>query len=468
MTVQGPNEGKWYYGCKKFPERGCGNNCGGELCDDERCGVKQCGFFKWEEETRALEKKYFDREALRRKTGLDSFSGSSNPVANSGFDTSGSFGANTSSGGNTSFGTDTSFGANTSFGTNSTLEANTSFGTNNTLEANTSFGTNSTLEASSPKPRSLDQQVSRRDTPQSEAASTIAGEQFYSPRSSVFPTPGPRRSIFCGKPRESDMRWSSDDDSDHTTNGRRQPSFDRNRGSVTPTPAKRKRAGAGKDTAIEISDPESDDAMQLTEMPNKADSSRRRQPQQQSQHSQLPSSNLTTPSKRRTRAGLISLPTPETGTSHLSASSRSSKRLKHAQGQSTPTPARNRDVLATSAGGLQAPGDYRCGDEDDDADITTAVLGLLSAEPVSAPVRHAVRETLNLHATRTRGVERGRDMLRDTLGAKNRRIAELQARVDKLESDRRMPLDVLKKAATDLLTLYEEGGVETREDRLLE
>jgi septal ring factor EnvC (AmiA/AmiB activator) len=97
---------------------------------------------------------------------------------------------------------------------------------------------------------------------------------------------------------------------------------------------------------------------------------------------------------------------------------------------------------------------------EDDADITAVVLGLLRPEPVSAAVRRAVRDTLNLHALRARGVERARDLVRQGLKKRDQQIAKLQARVVKLENERQMRRQMLRKAASDLHTL----GDEERED----
>jgi hypothetical protein len=203
--------------------------------------------------------------------------------------------------------------------------------------------------------------------------------------------------------------------------------------------------------------------MEPAEVPDKAERSHRQPPQPQ--RSQLSSgSNLATPSKRRTRAGLISLPTPETRGSFSGASDRSAKRRKNAPGQSTPTPARNRDALLTAPGGLSQGDD---GSHDSyDADITNAVLGLLEAEPVSETVRRVVRKTLNLHAARTHGVEADRNMLRESVKTKDRTIAELRTKL--VELDHRKRVDVFRQAAEDLEGLYGKDGVETRESRLLE
>lgn len=279
------------------------------------------------------------------------------------------------------------------------------------------------------------------------------------------PTPRPRNNIFRGIPREKNSTGSSSDDSDDsdgTADGRRLSTFDRNRGSLTPTPSKRKRAGAEKETAIEIPDIDSDDAMELAELPDKAGRSHRQPPQ--SQRSQLSSGgNLATPSKRRTRAGLISLPTPETRNSFTEASDRSAKRRKNAAGQSTPTPARNRDALLTEPERLSRGDDAL---DSYDADITNAVLGLLEAEPVSENVRRVVRSTLNLHAARAHGVEADRNMLRESVKRKDQRIADLQTRL--VELDHRKRVEVMRQAAEDLRVLYGRDGVETRESRLLE
>jgi hypothetical protein len=202
--------------------------------------------------------------------------------------------------------------------------------------------------------------------------------------------------------------------------------------------------------------------MELAEVPDKAGRSHRQPPQ--SQRSQLSSgANLATPSKRRTRAGLISLPTPESRNSFTGASDRSAKRRKNGPGQSTPTPARNRDALLTGPGGLSQGDDSH---DSYDADITNAVLGLLEAEAVSGTMRLVVRNTLNLHAARAHGVEAERNMLRESVRMKDQKIADLQTRL--VELDRRNRVEVLRQAADDLEVLYDKDGVETRESRLLE
>jgi hypothetical protein len=81
----------------------------------------------------------------------------------------------------------------------------------------------------------------------------------------------------------------------------------------------------------------------------------------------------------------------------------------------------------------------------DDYDITKTVMGLLEGEQIGEPVRQAVRETLNTHALRMQGVYRGRDMARTALKTKDARIAELQARVAALETERKMNKERIRR-----------------------
>jgi hypothetical protein len=92
----------------------------------------------------------------------------------------------------------------------------------------------------------------------------------------------------------------------------------------------------------------------------------------------------------------------------------------------------------------------------DDYDITEEVMGLLGPTPLDASVREGVRESLNRYALRMRGVERGREMARATVKAKDGRIAELQARVAALENERRVNKERIKALNTGLTSLYGE------------
>ncbi|KAK3336419.1 hypothetical protein B0T19DRAFT_409423 [Cercophora scortea] len=103
----------------------------------------------------------------------------------------------------------------------------------------------------------------------------------------------------------------------------------------------------------------------------------------------------------------------------------------------TPTPARNRDVLSSSSQQQQVV------DGDGDYPITNEVMRLLAGQPEST--RQAVRDRLNTYALRMLGVERGREMARTALKAKDGRISELQARVESLESERKVSREMMRK-----------------------
>ncbi|KAK3498390.1 hypothetical protein B0T13DRAFT_261611 [Neurospora crassa] len=75
----------------------------------------------------------------------------------------------------------------------------------------------------------------------------------------------------------------------------------------------------------------------------------------------------------------------------------------------------------------------------DDYEITTSILSLLSSEKgVSDATRQAIRDRLNTYALRMRGVERGRDMTRAALKAKEAKEVELKARIEELERERKV------------------------------
>lgn len=289
----------------------------------------------------------------------------------------------------------------------------------------------------------------RAETPQSEYASTIGGNEtaLFSPTSSRFPTP--RRRIFRGIPRSPDeVAWGGGGwDSDEGSDGMAE---------ATPT-SKRKRgrgddegAGSGANNArgrhetLEVEDFDADEVMQLVEI---ADRDQQLQLSQQSQRSQF--SDPTTPSGKGMRANFAGLPTPESRNRQLVASEPGPKRFKTAQGAPalTPTPARTRNALSQSQESCE-----------DDAEITVAVMGLLRGETIMMPVRRAIRDTLNLHALKARGVERGRDLLREALKARDQKIAELQSRVVKLENERLAKRERLKQATSDLQALFQDGA----------
>lgn len=238
-------------------------------------------------------------------------------------------------------------------------------------------------------------EVNRAQTPHSEAASVLTGGPSFSPVSSVFPTPAPEWRHTGSLAPALDRESTSDEESGGTANGRyRQP--------ATPTPKrKRSAADAGQARTVNISDDfDSDDDEVMAEMAELADRSERlhqSQPSQRSRQSQF-STGPVTPDQRTRQVGLGGLPTPTSGNSFSAATATEpgAKRFRASGSQlsqptPTPTPSRTRDTLA-GGGGADDNGYHSEGD----AEITTAVLGLLRTEAVSPPVRRTVRETLNL------------------------------------------------------------------------
>lgn len=116
------------------------------------------------------------------------------------------------------------------------------------------------------------------------------------------------------------------------------------------------------------------------------------------------------------------------------------------------TPTANRLTTTTGPG----PGD--------DYQITTEILNILSNEKqASNATRQAIRDKLNTYALRMRGVERGRDMTRAALKAKEAKEAELKARIEELERERKVANDkirALRDGLGELLVDDVDGGVD--------
>lgn len=104
----------------------------------------------------------------------------------------------------------------------------------------------------------------------------------------------------------------------------------------------------------------------------------------------------------------------------------------------------------------------------DDYEITTSILSLLSGEKgVSDATRQAIRDKLNTYALRMRGVERGRDMTRAALKAKEAKEVELKTRIEELERERKIAADKVRALRDGLGELFGDvgGGVDGGEGR---
>ena len=323
--------------------------------------------------------------------------------------------------------------------------------------------------------------IIRAETPQSEYASTIAGTgPLFSPTSTAFPTPVPRRRIFHGTPRSQDeVAWSSgvgggydsDEFSDATADGARGVGIGHREAATTPTSKRKRLAGEdgdagpgagnlrGRVETIEFDNFDDDEVMQLVEM---ADPSQQLSQSQESQRSQF-SDPPSTPSGRGMRAGLVGLRTPTSRNIFQVASEPGPKRFKTAQGAAplTPTPARTRNAFSLPQGDRY----------ENDPKLTTEVRGLFKGERIPETVWRDVRKALNLHVDKGRGVERARDMLREKVKFQDQTIAELEkenaelrSRAVELENEREKLKnggEKLNRAASHFQTLFKDGADKT-------
>jgi hypothetical protein len=161
--------------------------------------------------------------------------------------------------------------------------------------------------------------------------------------------------------------------------------------------------------------------------------SKRRESQQTGQ--------FTTPTAQRTHDVLNGLPTPVTGTvvgrnSLLIATEQREIDAKRQKMELPATPSLMR-TGGSSTTARQQSDPAVSGAGADDYPITEEVMALLGGVPMlDDDVMQSVRRRLNNYALRMKGVERGRDMVRSAVQARDAKIAELQARVAQLEKER--------------------------------
>lgn len=109
---------------------------------------------------------------------------------------------------------------------------------------------------------------------------------------------------------------------------------------------------------------------------------------------------------------------------------------------SSPTPNRRLDFgVASSAIGAVASADY---------DITEEVMELLSDLGIDEETTAELRKLLNRYALKNSGIEKGRDVTRLALKAKDAKIEELQARITALETEREMDKVVIRHFKDDM------------------
>lgn len=102
----------------------------------------------------------------------------------------------------------------------------------------------------------------------------------------------------------------------------------------------------------------------------------------------------------------------------------------------TPAPGRFRD--ASAAGDSQGSGI-------NGYDITEEVVELLQGQLIDAETMSTLRTLLNKHALKISGIAKGRDITRLALKSKDAKIAELQQKVNALETEREMDKSLIKQ-----------------------
>ncbi|KAK1781970.1 hypothetical protein QBC45DRAFT_31010 [Copromyces sp. CBS 386.78] len=176
-----------------------------------------------------------------------------------------------------------------------------------------------------------------------------------------------------------------------------------------------------------------------------------------------------TPNPQRTYDASASMLTPTSRGNTITAASEpgATKRVKFSDPgepltttrptrstSTTPGQTQGCSLQSTATGGISRPTTTTGPGPGDDYEITTSILSILSNEKgVSDVTRQAIRDKLNTYALRMRGVERGRDMTRAALKAKEAKEEELKARIEELERERKVAVDKVRALRDEL------GGV---------
>lgn len=107
----------------------------------------------------------------------------------------------------------------------------------------------------------------------------------------------------------------------------------------------------------------------------------------------------------------------------------------------SPTPNRRLDFGTATAPSAIGSVDY---------DITDEVMELLKDQSIDEEATTSLRKLLNRYALKTSGIEKGRDITRVALKAKESKIAELQQRIQGLETEREMDKLVIRHFKNDM------------------
>lgn len=101
----------------------------------------------------------------------------------------------------------------------------------------------------------------------------------------------------------------------------------------------------------------------------------------------------------------------------------------------TPTPNRRLNFSSVAATGATGSADY---------DITEEVLELLKGQPIEDEAIRNMRQVLNRYALKTSGIQKGRDVTRLALKARDAKIEDLQQQIATLESKHEMDKAVIR------------------------
>lgn len=160
-----------------------------------------------------------------------------------------------------------------------------------------------------------------------------------------------------------------------------------------------------------------------------------------------------TPSGKRTMTA-AELPTPSTGTSGG---------LKPRNLFGTPAVRLNGGMwdgnepfARTPSAAPPTPSRFRDGDpealvnEQSGFDITDEMMDILKDSKIDETTRNNVRDLLGRHALKISGIVRGRDISRIALKHKDTKIAELQQRIEAMETQREMDKIVIRHYKSDI------------------
>lgn len=93
----------------------------------------------------------------------------------------------------------------------------------------------------------------------------------------------------------------------------------------------------------------------------------------------------------------------------------------------------------------------------DASSLASEALKILSNSKISSKVETELVDLLNKHDLRTQGIIKGRDITRLAVQAKEKKIAELQARISVLEAERETSRQVISHLKHDIATSPKRG-----------